>query len=227
LEPGLQLDRKPGSSFLIKNRRKGNRVIKGVNRAHQPESVVEGLRRKVSFQVLGRNFELESEPSLFSKDDLDIGTRVLLESVDLTSFRRLLDVGCGWGAVGIVAATVNPEGEVIMTDVDRRAVKVAKENTERLGLEDRVKTVATDDIYIIPGNFDLILSNPPFHADTGTLTGIFQKARSKLEKRGELYLVVEKTYLQKLQGVLILKLSYESVSKKRRTSRKSQGTSSS
>ncbi len=160
------------------------------------------LRSVIVFDILGRRFELESEPSLFAKDGLDDGTRLLLESVDLSAFGRLLDIGCGWGAVGLVAATVNEHGRVVMVDVDTRAVDVAADNAVRLGLRQRAAIVASDNLGTIPGDFDLALSNPPFHADGATLLRLFRLARQKLRPRCELYLVVEQTYVTRFRLIV-------------------------
>ncbi len=163
---------------------------------------LESLRRKVDYEFWGRRFNVVTEPSLFSKDGLDKGTRYLLESVELDKFRRMLDVGCGWGAIGLAAAVINTDGEVVTVDVDTRAVALAEENANRMGVNDRVECVATDEIKTINGNFDLVLSNPPFHADRGTLIDIFNGVRAKLAKKGRGFVVVERTYKEKLESVL-------------------------
>ncbi len=160
------------------------------------------LRRLVNFELLGHSFTLQTEPSLFSKDDLDVGTRALLENVDLTRFKNLLDVGCGWGAIGLVAATINENGGVLMVDVDTRATGVASDNVRNSGLADRVRVEATDDISSVSGEFDLTLSNPPFHADAKELVNMFRAVRRKMTKKGMAYIVVEQSYLTKMQGVL-------------------------
>jgi len=223
---GIELLRPAGAFFLIAQRKRGGvrhrrmlerlldsssevvlaldggyKVIRGTKVSPVPGPEVE-LRRRVKFRVLDRDFEVETEPSLFSKDGLDMGTRALLEFVELRTFNRLLDVGCGWGAIGLVAAAVNARGRVVMIDVDRRAVRVAHENALRLGLENRVKTVATDDPGSVAGSFDLILSNPPFHASMGALTFMMRRAGEKLADGGLLHLVAERTYSRKLRRVL-------------------------
>lgn len=192
-----------GEDAQIESRgKKGYRIVEAIKGPGEQSKADFDIRRKVAFEILGQVFHLESEVSLFSKDDLDVGTRILLENVDLTSFERLLDVGCGWGAIGIVAARVNERGHVIMVDVDSRAVRVASDNVHRLNLQDRVSAIATDDIELIEGDFDLILSNPPFHSDRDALAGLFKKVASKTRKRGFLYIVVERTYLTKFLKIL-------------------------
>lgn len=180
----------------------GYRIIKAVKGDNsvvqtQPES-----EKVVKFSVLGKEISLITEPGLFSKEDLDAGTRFLLEGVDLTSYNRLLDLGCGWGAIGITASILNPRGKVVMIDVDLRAVKIAQENVARLCLGNQVKVFATNNVSTLEGNFDLVLSNPPFHADTQILIDVFKNVRKVLNKKGKVYLVIEKTYLDKFERVI-------------------------
>lgn len=180
----------------------GHRVLMAQNSSGALREIP-NIRRNIHFSVCGYKFDLESESSLFSKDDLDLGTRILLEKVDLSGFERLLDVGCGWGAIGIVAATMNKKGEVFMVDINNRATEVAKDNVSRIGLDSRVTVVTTDDFKSdVEGNFDLVLSNPPFHANTEQLMNLFKQVRDKMRKNGKFYLVVEKTYKQKLENIL-------------------------
>jgi len=160
------------------------------------------IRRIIHFEVLDHSFDLATEPSLFSKDTLDEGTRALLENVDLSGFRELLDVGCGWGAIGIVAATVNPEGKAVMVDVDTRATNTAHDNVRQAGLDQRVDVLATENIASLEQEFDLVLSNPPFHTNTRELIDMFKAAKKRMAKGADLYVVVEQSYLKKMQGVL-------------------------
>lgn len=180
----------------------GFRIFEAIKKEDIDRSQETSLRKKINFSILGNNFEVETEPSLFSKDNLDIGTRILLENVDLNKFHNLLDVGCGWGAIGIVAATRNQTGRVVMTDVDTRAVRLAQSNISRLGLNSRVQVLATDNLRVIDQAFDLALSNPPFHEKYGVLLDIFKQVKDKLSKNGQFYIVVEKTFLNKIPDAL-------------------------
>lgn len=181
----------------------GFRVIRGT-KTQASTFETRSIQQEVTYEVLNKTITVNTEPSLFSKEGLDTGTRFLLETVgrdQLLNFSRLLDVGCGWGAIGLTAATVNETGEVVMTDIDTRAVRLAQENAHKLNVQDRVTAVVTSDIKEIPGNFDLVLSNPPFHVDTPELIQLFNGMRDKLSKKGQLFFVVEKTYLKKLQDI--------------------------
>ena len=80
--------------------------------------------------LCGRNFEFLTASSVFSKKRIDLGTRLLIESMVLPKEGCVLDIGCGYGAVGIVAASLNPKLHVVMTDVNIRAVRLARKNME-------------------------------------------------------------------------------------------------
>src|SRR5208283_4853467 len=77
-----------------------------------------------------RSFEFLTASSVFSKRRVDPGTRLLIESMVLPKTGCVLDIGCGYGAVGIVAAALNPKLSVVMSDVNTRAVRLAKRNVE-------------------------------------------------------------------------------------------------
>jgi len=180
----------------------GFRIVKATKLQESEPFNLDKYRKTISFKVLGQEFDLKTEPSLFSKDGLDVGTRFLLENTNLVQFNQLLDLGCGWGAIGIVGATINSSGESTMVDVNSRAVRVANDNANALGISDRAQAITTQDFKTIPGNFDQLMSNPPFHADRGDLVQMFTQAREKLSKKSQGSIVVENTYLDKLSSVL-------------------------
>lgn len=101
---------------------------------------------------------------MFSYKRIDLGSRLLVESMTLPHEGRLLDVGCGYGVIGIVAANLRPQLRVFMTDINERAVQLAKRNVERHRLVNA--TVLEGDIYgPVEGElFDVVISNPPFSA---------------------------------------------------------------
>jgi 16S rRNA (guanine1207-N2)-methyltransferase len=78
----------------------------------------------------GSSFKFLTASSVFSKKRVDLGTRLLLDAMVLPETGAVLDVGCGYGAVGIVAATSNSRLHVVMTDVNRRAVRLARQNVK-------------------------------------------------------------------------------------------------
>ena len=84
----------------------------------------------VRASLCGRNFEFLTASSVFSKTKIDLGTQLLIESMVLPKTGTYLDIGCGYGVVGIVAAKLNPKLCVFMTDVNVRAVRLARKNLQ-------------------------------------------------------------------------------------------------
>src|SRR5512139_1481443 len=114
--------------------------------------------------LCGRNFEFLTSSSVFSKTHIDLGTRVLIETMVLPSKGCVFDIGCGYGAVGIVAAALNKHLHVVMSDVNIRAVRLARRNMEI----NRVYNAEVRYGYcyepVADLRFDCILSNPPVSA---------------------------------------------------------------
>lgn len=138
----------------------------------------------------GQLFEFLTSSSVFSKTKVDRGTRLLIESMILPEQGSALDIGCGYGAVGIAAAMFNRNLQVAMTDVNRRAVWLAKQNVKRNGISN--VTVYSGLLYTPLGDskFDAILSNPPVSAGLQTVSAIVEKAPDYLNKKGVFQMVV-------------------------------------
>ncbi len=124
-----------------------------------------GERRLLSLTIRGITLEFITYTSLFSGREIDEGTRLLIENMTIPSHGRILDVGCGYGVIGITAAKLEPKIEVYMVDINPLAVKTAKLNARLNGVEDRV-TVLLGDVYEPVKNmvFNAIYSNPPLSA---------------------------------------------------------------
>lgn len=165
-------------------------------------------RREVSFSVAGKEYHCQTEPSLFSKEDIDKGTKFLLETIlsqgrkGLGEAERILDLGCGWGAIGIVLATEFPQAKITMVDIDTRAAKMASDNLKMLKLQKRAEVVATANVRQLSGEFDFVISNPPFHIPQRELEKLFAGARNKTKKRGKMIIAVEDTYREKISTTL-------------------------
>ena len=138
----------------------------------------------------GRFFEFLTSSSVFSKKRVDLGTRLLIESMALPEKGNLLDLGCGYGPVGIVAAVSNPDLHVVMVDVNERAVRLARDNAQR----NRASNVEVRRGFLyapIKGmEFDAVLCNPPLSAGMKTVTSIVRNAPRHLRGDGSLQIVV-------------------------------------
>ena len=146
---------------------------------------------------------LTTRPGVFSARKLDAGSRSLLDA--LARFvghkppRRIVDLGCGSGVLGLAAATLFPDAECLLADADARAVACAKSNAARLGLSDRCR-VAWWDAREAPleGRFDLALVNPPFHqhgteVDLGPALALFDGLADWLSRNGRALIVANRT----------------------------------
>lgn len=162
--------------------------------------------KKVVVDILGKSFEVETPPSLFSSSEIDKGSRLLVETVDKNESGdglRVLDVGCGWGAIGLSWAMSHPNDKITMIDVDFRAVETTRKNSESLGLDSRTSSLVTTNLKSSQiGSYDLVLSNPPFHAQERVLDELFQGVRDKMNKKANFWIVVEKTYLAKFEELM-------------------------
>lgn len=145
--------------------------------------------RDVEIEVLGVRATYTTDAGVFSRDGLDTGTRALLEALP-PLHGRVLDLGCGWGPVGVTLKKKYPDLDVTMTDVNARAVELSMKNLARNGA--RATVLQSDAFENVAGSFDAILTNPPIRAGKATIYGMFAAARDHLTEDGALYIVIRK-----------------------------------
>jgi 16S rRNA (guanine1207-N2)-methyltransferase len=149
-------------------------------------------RRELAVAVAGERFRFVTDASVFSKCRLDPGTRLLLENVAWPEAGLLLDLGCGWGAIGVVAARRAPGCRVYLVDVNERAVELARANLERNDLGNAV-ALAGDGLAPVGGlRFELILTNPPIRAGKAVIYRLMEEAAAHLLPGGRFVAVVGK-----------------------------------
>jgi 16S rRNA (guanine1207-N2)-methyltransferase len=138
----------------------------------------------------GKPFEFTTASSVFSIKRIDLGTRILIENMVLPIAGCVLDVGCGYGAVGIVAAKLYPKLHVILTDVNRRAVLLARQNAEKNHASN--VQVRSGNLYtpVQDECFNCILSNPPISAGMETVEAIIRGAPAIMAEKATLQMVV-------------------------------------
>ena len=138
----------------------------------------------------GVELRFATDAGVFSRGEVDFGTDVLLRALPGEMAGDVLDVGCGWGAIGISVGKAYPACRVTMCDVNERAVSLARDNARQNGVEARA--LVSDGLKEIAGDFDFILTNPPIRAGKQVIYAIFAQARERLKARGALYLVIRK-----------------------------------
>lgn len=141
--------------------------------------------QEILVQLNSDTFFLQTDNGLFSKDHLDNASKLLIESV--TPKNSLLDLGCGYGVIGIALLRQNPGLATVLTDVNNRAVKTARKNVKELSLQ---ATVKQSDTYMnIDATFSDIVTNPPLSAGKDTWYEFITQAPKHLEDEGRLSLV--------------------------------------
>jgi 16S rRNA (guanine1207-N2)-methyltransferase len=137
----------------------------------------------------GRTFRFRTDRGVFSHGRLDPGTRLLIETMEVEPTDTVLDYGCGYGAVGVAAATLVPGGFVWMVDSNARAVALARINLRLNGLHN-ARARRGEDLEAVPGvAFDVIATNPPVHAGRQVIEGMTEQARRRLRPGGRFYWV--------------------------------------
>ena len=154
-------------------------------------------------EILGQQVSLETRPGLFSPEHVDRGTLAMLSHVKIASGMRIMDLGCGCGVVGIVAAKIAGEENVFMSDADPMAVETARRNAERNGVGGVQVCVSDGFKSVDASGFDLILSNPPYQTDFSVAKGFIEKGFNRLKIGGKLYMVTKRRewYKNKLISV--------------------------
>ncbi len=143
-----------------------------------------------SFTFHGIEMTFVTDSGVFSKGELDQGTRLLLDALPPLS-GDVLDLGCGWGAIGVTLARAFPDARVTMADVNLRALALAQENARRCGV--RCEAVESDGFSAMAGRrFDVIITNPPIRAGKQVIYRLFAESAAHLRPSGELWLVIRK-----------------------------------
>ncbi|OOF80439.1 16S rRNA (guanine(1207)-N(2))-methyltransferase RsmC [Rodentibacter caecimuris] len=134
---------------------------------------------------------IHSLPGVFSANELDVGTALLLSTLNQSIKGKVLDLGCGAGVIGSMVKKINPKSNVTMTDIHAMALESARKTLSENRLDAEV--FASDVFSDIEGKFDLIISNPPFHDGIDTayqaVNTLITQAKRHLNQGGELRIV--------------------------------------
>ncbi len=169
--------------------------------AENPDSAHDIHELKVT--LLGQSFTFLTDSGVFSKKMVDYGSQVLLNTLDFEKGKILLDLGCGYGPLGISLAKVQGV-KPTMVDINNRAIDLAKRNAQKNGVE---ADIFQSNIYEkVNGTFDYIISNPPIRAGKQVVHTIISESINYLKVGGNLTIVI-----QKKQGAPSAKAKMEEV----------------
>ena len=138
----------------------------------------------------GKVLRFQTDAGVFSKQHIDPGSELLCKALPDDLSGRVLDMGCGWGAMTILTLAKCPACEITMADVNERALALAQENVAANRMQ--AKAVLSDGFAGIEGEFEAVITNPPIRAGKAVIYKMFEDAKAHLVPGGELYLVIRK-----------------------------------
>lgn len=154
---------------------------------------VESKPFNFEYKLKGHSLTFTSDLGVFSKCEIDFGSKLLIESVVIPAVRgNILDVGCGYGPIGLTIAKENPDRQVEMVDVNERAMQLARKNSE----QNKVHNVSIYQSNLFENvkddSFAVIVTNPPIRAGKKVVHELFEQSYQHLTNHGELWIVIQK-----------------------------------
>jgi 16S rRNA (guanine1207-N2)-methyltransferase len=178
--------------MLSKKVRNGETVVTEHYYAKQP--AVESDEQQFSTTLRGQLMHFYSDRGVFAKKGIDFGTKLLIDTLQLSRDAQVIDVGCGYGPIGLSIAKESSARSVTLVDVNERAVKLARKNAEANNIQgvdiyesDLFSTVERRD-------FDAVITNPPIRAGKQVVYRLFEAAFEHLKAGGQLWLVMHKKH---------------------------------
>ncbi|GAA0434257.1 class I SAM-dependent methyltransferase [Lentibacillus halophilus] len=159
--------------------------------SHQPQS--KRSPQQWNCLLRGKEYTFTSDYGVFSKNDVDYGSKLLIDHFDEPCIEgEILDLGCGYGPIGITTADRFPARHVVMSDINERAIELARKNAV-LNQVLNVEMVTSDRLNDMPSRrFASILTNPPIRAGKQVVHQMFEDSRNALLKKGQLWVVIQK-----------------------------------
>lgn len=138
-------------------------------------------------------FTFTTSAGVFSKKGIDFGTRLLIENFEAPKVEGdILDLGCGYGPIGITLAHFYEKRNIVMVDINERAVSLAKQNAEKNNVINVTVRQSEGFVSVKEQQFAAIVTNPPIRAGKKVLYNLFDDSISHLKNNGELWLVIQK-----------------------------------
>lgn len=146
----------------------------------------------IDFYFRGKTIHFMSDNGVFSKRTIDFGSSTLLQYLEkLTSAKKVLDVGCGYGTIGISLALLYPDVKFDLVDVNLRAVKLAKQNSINNNALN-VNVFESNTYENVTDSYDVIVTNPPIRAGKSVVHDIILNGYYHLNEGGSLWCVIQK-----------------------------------
>lgn len=149
--------------------------------------------REINFSIYGQNYVYYTDNGVFSKSRIDEGSYIFLKVlIPLQLTGKILDLGCGYGPIGLTIAATSKEARVDLADINSRALALASRSGERLNLNSRVTFLHSDIFEKIEGPYDSIVVNPPIRAGKIVTYRMYSESKQYLIDGGSLYVVIRR-----------------------------------
>lgn len=144
----------------------------------------------LNYTFKGKELHFISNAGIFSKNRIDFGTNLLLNSIELKG-NRILDLGCGYGIVGVSVASANNKYNVLSVDVNERAVEITNQNYKNNSIRNG-KAIVNNAYRTLKEKFDMIITNPPIRAGKEVVYEMVLGGINHLKDEGEIWVVIRK-----------------------------------
>lgn len=158
---------------------------------YTPRPVAAHSESSFTATLRGMSFRFLTDSAVFSRERVDFGSTLLIEAMQLDPENVVLDVGCGYGPIGIAAARLVTRGRVYLVDVNERAADLARRNLAENGIENAEVRVGNSLQPVDGILFDRVLTNPPIRAGKTVIYGIVDAAHGALKPGGSLWVVIQ------------------------------------
>lgn len=158
---------------------------------YSDEPSVESKARRFEYDLERDLLEFKTDNGVFSKKFIDYGSRALLDTLNFPLDGKILDLGCGYGPIGIILAKRNPQSNILMADVNLRALDLCRENIKINNIKNAL-AISSNAYENILESFDYIVTNPPIRAGKKVVFEFLEGAYKHLVDNGEIYVVIQK-----------------------------------
>lgn len=158
------------------------------------DPMVKSEEREIEFEILENKFRFISDNGVFSKNHVDIATAFLVKTIFEEVKGDVLDVGSGYGVIGIIMAQKADVKNVTMIDINHRALELARKNAKLNKLDSKINIIESDGFEKITERYDTIITNPPIRAGKEVIYKMYDDAKNHLKDGGTFYLVINKKH---------------------------------
>lgn len=152
---------------------------------------LKSIIKQIKYTYYGIEIDYKVDAGVFSIDRVDFGTNVLLQSIPKFTNESILDMGCGYGTIGLAIAKACKNTNVVMCDVNKRAISLTETNI-LFNHINNAKVIESNCYENIKDKYDIIISNPPIRAGKKVVHEICLGALNYLNEDGKVYFVIQK-----------------------------------